>query len=241
MPLVRTNPNTTLFTALVTLLLASPVGAQYKWVGPDGQLNYGDRPPSQEAQKMRAGVGPGRVLSTEGSAASDLPYATRTAASRAPVVLYAAADCNLCDQARRLLVERGIPFSEKQIRAKADLEAYKQAGFSDGSVPGLSVGAQRTQGYEATAWQGLLDSAGYPKSARLPEGYRAPQAVSLASGKPALDGPAAAQAAAQEKLAQEKAAQEKIAQARSQQEKLQSERTRAAAMAANSEPGRFKF
>jgi glutaredoxin len=233
MPLVRINPSKTILTALATLLLVSPAVAQYKWVGPDGQLNYGDRPPSQEAQKMRAGVSPGRVLAAESGATSDLPYATRTAASKAPVVLYAAADCNLCDQARRLLVERGIPFSEKQIRAKADLEAYKQAGFSDGSVPGLSVGAQRTQGF--------LDSAGYPKSARLPEGYKAPQAVSLASGKPALDGAAAAQAAAQEKLAQEKAAQEKLAQARAQQEKLQSERTRAAAMAANSEPGRFKF
>ncbi len=241
MPLARVNPSKTFFTALATLLLASPVSAQYKWVGPDGQLNYGDRPPSQEAQKMRAGVSAGRVLAAESGTTSDLPYATRTAASKAPVVLYAAADCNLCDQARRLLVERGIPFSEKQIRAKADLEAYKQAGFSDGSVPGLSVGPQRTQGFEATAWQGLLDSAGYPKSARLPESYKTPQAVSLASGKPALDGPAAAQAAAQEKLAQEKAAQEKLAQARAQQEKLQSERIRAAAMAANSEPGRFKF
>lgn len=145
----------------------SLVAAQYKWIGPDGSVNYGDRPPNAEVQVLK---GPGtKADQTPGDAT--LPYALRMAAAKYPVVIYSTADCKPCQQGRGQLSQRGIPFTEKLVRSAADLEALKKLGFEDGMLPGLLVGRQRLNGFEATAWNNLLDAAGYPKNSMLPRGY----------------------------------------------------------------------
>lgn len=227
-----------LMLAAAAVAVSGSALAQYKWIGPDGQVNYGDRPPSQDAKKLMANGGEARVLAGSNS---ELPFAVRAAQAKSPVTFYAAANCNACDQARKLMSDRGIPFTERQIRTAADLEAFKQLGFADGTVPALTVGNQRSQGFEAGAWSALFDGAGYPKSARLPEGYKAPTPTHLASGKPALDGEAARQAAAQEKQARERQVADAQAQAKQRADRARDEQARDAAVAIASDPSRFRF
>jgi hypothetical protein len=71
--------------------------------------------------------------------------------------------------ARSLLTKRGIPFSEKLLKYKEDMEAFKKlSGFYD--IPTLSVGKTFLRGFLAEQWSSELDIAGYPKTSS----YRAP-------------------------------------------------------------------
>ena len=83
------------------------------------------------------------------------------------------------DYLGQLLNERGIPFAERTLANADDLEAYKALGFADSSLPGLGVGSERSTGFEANAWNRLLDAAGYPKRSMLPANYRQAEAQPL--------------------------------------------------------------
>lgn len=162
----------------VALTLAPLLAAaQYKWVGPDGTVTYSDKPPPPEARVL----GPGPVASVAPeSADAVLPYALRTVSRRHPVVLYTTGDCEPCTQARGQLVQRGVPFAEKSVRTRADVDAFRALGFAETSFPILTVGRERSTGWEPGAWARLLDAAGYPKTSALPPGYRLAEAEPLA-------------------------------------------------------------
>ncbi|HVL59535.1 MAG TPA: glutaredoxin family protein, partial [Burkholderiaceae bacterium] len=98
-----------------------------------------------------------------------------------PVVLYTTRDCQPCSQARSHLFKRGIPFAEKVVATRDDADAYRALGFGDLSFPAVSIGRQRSSGFEAGAWDRLLDTAGYPKSSLLTASYRYPAAEPLAA------------------------------------------------------------
>lgn len=155
------------------LLLTAGAHAQlYKSVGPDGRVTYSDAPPPAGASRVA-------TSRSQGDAATGLPYELAQAARAHPVVLYTAADCAACDDGRRLLVERGIPFSEKTIRTAEDQERYRKiAGGMQ--VPLLSVGRSQERGYEPGSWNAALTAAGYPETSRLPRSYRRPAAEALA-------------------------------------------------------------
>jgi glutaredoxin len=165
-------------TLAVLVLVPSAVSAQYKWTGRDGSVSYGDRPPNDDVQTRRLG---------ESTAAADpnasLPFSLKSIAEKHPVVLYTASDCAPCEHARNHLSKRGIPFNEKQIRNAADAQAMEKLGFSDSTVPSMSVGRQKQVGYEASAFDGLLDIAGYPKTSLLPTGFRNANAVALTTSE----------------------------------------------------------
>ncbi len=149
---------------------AAPSIAQYKWQTPAGETVYSDVPPPGGAQRLNE-----RVLTRAAEPAAgvvDLPYELKTVTSRFPVVLYTAPDCAPCLTARSHLSARGVPFSEKTVSTLADFDAFKGQGFSDNSFPALTVGRDRTVGFEAGAWDRLLTAAGYPKSSQLPPRYR---------------------------------------------------------------------
>lgn len=146
----------------------------YKWTGPDGKTVYSDRPPTGAvaAQKPRL---PG--------AASDsvpLPYELSQAAANHPVVLYTTANCAPCDSARKLLRERGIPFTEKTVTTAEDGARLQKVAGGDGQLPVLTIGRAVQSGFESGAWQTALTSAGYPQSNRLPRNYVHPPAQPLA-------------------------------------------------------------
>ena len=162
-------------TAAALSVMATTALAQYKWEGESGGIVYSDLPPP-----------PGVRLITEknGQPAREkvdtaLPYAVKVVADKYPVTLYTVPDCQPCGAGRQLLNERGIPFAEKTLGSVNDIEAYKALGFSESSLPGLGVGNDRSTGFEAGAWNRLLDAAGYPKRSMLPSQYRQAEAQPL--------------------------------------------------------------
>jgi len=57
-----------------------------------------------------------------------------------------------------------VPFSEKMLQKQEDIDELKKL-VGDAFVPTLRVGKQSTRGFEAGAYNNLLDLAGYPKTA----------------------------------------------------------------------------
>ena len=156
--------------------LALPAAAQYKVVGPDGRITYTDRPPSDTAARVtplsRAGV-------NEAPAPQDaLPPELRQAATRFPVTLYSAADCPPCDSGRQLLLQRGVPFTEKLIVSDDDAVAMERV-IGARTVPSLTIGAQALRGLSQSDWTAYLDAAGYPRESKLPKSWQAPAATPL--------------------------------------------------------------
>jgi glutaredoxin len=148
-----------LFCAALSFVF--PCGAQttYRWITSTGETVYSDQPPP-----------PGTRFEEVAGGARDvgdaLPYATRLAAEKYPVTLYTASNCKSnCTRARELLNGRGVPFSEKTITNKEELDEFIKEMGNDGTVPVLKVGSQKIDRFEAGAWNDLLDLAGYPKTA----------------------------------------------------------------------------
>jgi glutaredoxin len=151
------------FLFCAALVIALPCGAQtmtYRWVDPTGKTVFSDQPPPSGTQYVEIKSG----LGLEGD--QPLPYATRQAAEKYPVTLYTTARCTeICANARNLLNGRGVPFLEKMLTRQEEFaEVAKEMG-NESFVPGLKVGTQNFPGFEAGAWNNLLDLAGYPKTA----------------------------------------------------------------------------
>ena len=165
-----------LLVCLANISLGLQAGELYRWVDPSGNVHYSDEVPSGATQVET------KKLSDAAAPNENLPYETRLARQNFPVTLYVADNCGeQCDQARDLLDKRGIPFSEKSLRTKAELEEFeKLTGFD--SVPTLSVGRNILKGFQADQWHDELNIAGYPKTAP----YRAPATPAAADqGVPA--------------------------------------------------------
>jgi glutaredoxin len=165
--------------AAVALLLGGAAFgalAQYKIVGPDGKVTYTDKPPTpQDIRPSKGTAAP--------AGANGLPLETRQAMQKYPVTLYATKSCTGCDQARQLLRQRGVPFSEYSLSTDADYMAL-QARFGGTTLPVITIGSQPMKGYSTNDLQSYLDAAGYPAQARL-AGYSWPPATPL-TPRPAL-------------------------------------------------------
>ena len=174
------------------VLIAGTVAAQYKYTTPEGRVVYTDQPPPTEArgvQQRDFGSSP------SGVDASRLPYEWRRAAENFPVTLYTAPNCAPCDAGKAALNRRGIPFAEKTVTTAEDFDAIETRKLGT-TFPVLTVGSTKLSGYNA--WQGALDTAGYPKNPPPPGSLRNPAPTSAAAPKPAAAdaaSPAAAQAA----------------------------------------------
>lgn len=147
---------------LLACLAIMPVqaGELYRWIDKAGKVNYGDVPPADVTDAERV------KFSSEPARNEELPYETRRAQQNFPVTLYVAEGCGeLCDQARSLLSKRGIPFSEKMLKTKQDVEALKQLSGIDNVFPVLAVGKSFLKGFVVLQWNNELDVAGYPATA----------------------------------------------------------------------------
>ena len=189
--------------SLAALMAALPGQAQYKVIGADGKVTYTDRAP---------GAGEGRVTSLgtrAGGGLSDvtLPAELRAAANRYPVTLYSNAGvCDLCENARQLLRQRGVPYTEKLIATAEDGEALERLSGGRG-LPALTIGAQVLRGLSAELWNTYLDGAGYPRESHLPKGFQFAAATPLTEKRDAVP-PAAAPAASRPAAPQRAAAAE---------------------------------
>ena len=168
---------------LAMLALPLSAGAQplYKWVGKDGKVHYSDQPPPKEIKKVEQPRLKGSTIDTSG-----LPYEAQKAAQDFPVTLFTSADCKSeCDNGRVFLRKRGIPFSESIIATPEDANAFKKRFGSESILlPSLTVGSQKQQGFEEGAWNGILDTAGYPRIA-IPGTARTAQPAPASEPAPA--------------------------------------------------------
>jgi hypothetical protein len=150
------------FVLLLACLAIMPVqaGELYRWLDKDGKVTYGDTPPMDAINVQN-------IKSSANSSQDDgLPYETRIAQQNFPVTLYVGSDCGgPCDQARSLLNKRGIPFTEKVLRTRKDIEAFKQLSGMEAFAPVLQVGKDFIKGFLESQWNSELDIAGYAKTA----------------------------------------------------------------------------
>jgi len=183
--------------AVALAALSLPAQAQYKVVAPDGRVTYTDIPPTDGKSQVTA-LSRGSI--TEIPAPNALPFGLRQTTERYPVTLYTATECQACDAARKLLQQRGVPYSEKLILSDADAQALDGL-LGSRSVPALIIGTQALQGLSPNEWNAYLDAAGYPRQSQLPAGWqpgaptpltppptlraRAPTAAAAAAAAPA--------------------------------------------------------
>ena len=186
----RVLVNSLILVALGTLSAAAV--AQYKWRTPEGKTVYSDVPPPTGAKLMndRTSDQPeaATTLASAGAAgapaAVELPYELKMVNSKFPVVLYTAPECVPCAAARQHLGSRGVPFSEKSISTSADFDVFKTRGFSENSFPALTVGREKTVGFESGAYDRLLTAAGYPRTSKLPPNYKQAAAEPMTQPQP---------------------------------------------------------
>ena len=149
--------------------------AQYKVVLPDGSTTYTDRPPVASNARITALA---RSGSRSGPVDVSLPTELRAAVQRYPVTLYTSADCTPCDTGRRLLQQRGVPYSERRVSNEDDAAALERL-VGGRTVPALTIGAQPLRGLSETDWASYLDVAGYPRDSKLPRGWQPPEPTAL--------------------------------------------------------------
>lgn len=146
-------------------LSAQPV---YRQVAPNGKVTFSDQPPSANARPAPAASG---AMPVDNGGGSALPYELQQVTQRYPVTIYTRDDCAPCDAGRSLLSTRGVPFNERQIKTPEDGDALQRLSGQN-ALPMLTIGAQQLKGFSDGEWSQYLDAAGYPKSIRLPSGYR---------------------------------------------------------------------
>lgn len=179
-----------LLACLTSMSLSVQAGELYRWVDASGKVYYGDVP-TVGAMQVEVKKFPEDNISSE-----YLPYETRRAQQNFPVTLYVGESCGgLCDQARSLLNKRGIPFSEKLLKTKSEIEAFQKLSGSNNS-PTLLVGKTYLSGFLESAWNSELDVAGYPKTASYLQRIAPPAPPPLVT-PPAEDQTAPAEPAAQ--------------------------------------------
>jgi glutaredoxin len=131
----------------------------YQWKDAQGRMVYSDLPPPSSIRNAEQKSFKGSVIESGES------YAAKTAREKYPVTLFAS-PCGIpCDQARQLLNERGVPYSNKDTQASPEAQAELQKLTGQLRVPVLVIGSDRIDGFESGQWQAALDRAGYPKSA----------------------------------------------------------------------------
>ena len=173
-----------IFALGVAAFASMQTGAQqmYRWVDKDGKVHYTQNPPPRDAAKSVQQ----RRLNPSGPSDSgeQMPYTVRRAVENFPVTLFTSPDCPQgCNEARALLSKRGVPYREISVTDLASKDTLQKM-TGDTKVPSMLVGRSVEKGFEESAFNGALDSAGYPRS-------------SLFVGKPpALPGPKPQPAAA---------------------------------------------
>lgn len=183
--------------SIVLLGTAGQLQAQtvYRIVGPGGQVTFSDMPGGASAGKVSPVDNTAAAAPAAAPSGAALPFELRQVVGKYPVTLYTSNNCAPCDSGRRLLLGRGVPFSEKTISSVQDAEAFQKLSGSN-SLPFLSIGSQQVAGFSASEWTDYLTAAGYPERSSLPPTYRAPQATPLATPeKPATAASAPAPAA----------------------------------------------
>ena len=147
---------------LICVFAASTLNAQtvYRSIGPDGKVVYSDRPPSegQVTKTMKFQNLPSSALP-----AATLSYVEQLRLKQAApgaiqgTILYSAAWCGYCKQAKSYLARKGIRYEERDIDTPSGRASYAQAGGRRG-VPLLLAKGQRVEGFSSEAYDSVFGS-----------------------------------------------------------------------------------
>jgi hypothetical protein len=141
------------------MLVNAQAGELYRSIDKDGKVHYSDSPlaGSEDVERLK--------LEKEPVPDESLPYETQRAMQNFPVTLYIFPGCGSpCQLALEFLSKRGVPYTEKNLQSKEEMDAYsKLAG--DTQLPAATIGKTWLKGFQAEQWNNELDYAGYPKSA----------------------------------------------------------------------------
>jgi glutaredoxin len=150
---------------LLSLLIGFSAQAQmYKWAGPDGKINYSDKPPPASVTNVE-------IVSSSGSdKGAELPYALAQAVKKMPVTLYSANSIPVSADARTFLMQNGIPFTEKTVASNEEINKLKEISGGN-QLPILFIGGTKLTGFNANEWRTTLTQAGYPESNVLPSKF----------------------------------------------------------------------
>lgn len=174
---------------LAITLCAFTVGAGaqlYRWTDAQGRVNITDTPPpasAKDVKKIDAATSP----TTAPQSTAQEPYELQRAKAKFPVTLYTVPNCEGCNLARTLLNARGVPFTESSLTEPKQVEEFKQL-VGGNTVPAIIVGTTVQKGFEESAYQRLLDAAGYPVTGVVPartQGEPTAAAPGLPEVKPA--------------------------------------------------------
>lgn len=163
------------FLLILLLQITAPVALAdsiIRWVDKEGKVHYGDRPAEDAVKSEQKRFGPAPTVSDD-----EMSYTVRKAKQDFPVKLYVTESCgDYCVQARAFLNKRGVPFLEKNLVTKEEVDEFKQITGGN-SIPALTVGKTLLSGFEAGQWNSELDIAGYPKTAPYGARPQPPAAV----------------------------------------------------------------
>ena len=174
---------------LAITLCAFTAGASaqlYRWTDAQGRVNITDQPPpasakARDVKKIDAATAaPGATA----PATAQEPYELQRAKEKFPVTLYTVPNCEGCNAARSLLNARGVPFKENSLTEAKQMEEFKQV-VGGNTVPAIIVGSTVQKGFEESAYQKLLDAAGYPVTGVVPPRTQG-EPTAAAPGAPAL-------------------------------------------------------
>jgi len=172
------------FLGLAASLAPTEVNAQIRcWTNASGSRECSDLPPPSDAKAISDIRGrAGRIDGQES-------FSQRQASERFPVVFWSN-DCGEpCNNARKLLTSRGIPFADRNPAQQDLQDEFRRLTKGQMQVPLLLVGSTQLTGFEETQWNSTLDAAGY---SRTPTGPRRPAPVATIPrpGTPPAGGPA---------------------------------------------------
>ena len=156
-----------LWAFAMVLATASLSSAQlYRWVDEKGRVEWRDTPPPADAKSVEQR----KVIAN--TIDSSTPYALQQAIRKYPVTLWTSECGEPCAQATAHLAKRGVPYTARDAQKEADA-LQKATGGRE--VPVLFVGTQQLKGYLESAWDSVLDEAGYPQAPL--RGLKAPGAA----------------------------------------------------------------
>lgn len=148
-----------LWPGLLLLCLSLPLtaGELFRWVDETGRVHYSDQPPPAKVKKSERLGARGNVVETDKES-----FEMKRAREASPVALYVTSCGSPCANARQFLSQRRIPFQAKNPEQSLEdaVELKKLVGGLE--VPVLKVGGSHHKGFDAVAWEKLLQAAGYP-------------------------------------------------------------------------------
>jgi glutaredoxin len=117
----------------------------YRWTDENGQVTFSDKPsPAHPAENVKLRIKTYERVTFD-RAVKDVGE---------EVVMYSAAWCGVCREARRYFEENGIEFTEYDIEKSKKAEAqYRKLGAA--GVPVILVGERRMNGFSIQGFEAL--------------------------------------------------------------------------------------